>query len=305
MTKSVSIGICAYNEARRMSGLLDSLSAQVLPVNFEVTEILVVASGCTDGTDRIVEERAKHEPRLSLIRESERRGKSVAINEILRRFHGDILVLVNADARLLPGALLGLLEGFDGVNGLALACGLPSPEPSMNSILNLVEDAWWSIHNRTLQTLSDRDVGNHCCDEFMAMRRGFADSIPTNVVNDGSYFGVLAALHGITVRLCPKAAVIVETPSSLSGLLQQRRRIISGHRQVEGLLGRSPSTLEGLVLSQPTIAARILAAEFSVRPIRTSVFLVLAGPLELISHIFAFWDRARSRGYRSTWPIVE
>src|SRR2546423_13651250 len=124
MAKAVSIGICAYNEARRSPELLDSLEGQILPSDFSVTEILVVASGCTDGTNRIVEDRTKVEPRLTLVQETERKGKAFAINEILRRYRGDILVLVNADARLLPGALFGLLQGLDGNNGFDLACGL-------------------------------------------------------------------------------------------------------------------------------------------------------------------------------------
>lgn len=305
MVKIVSIGICAYNEARRISVLLDSLAGQSLPTDFAVGEILVVASGCTDGTDRIVEERAKADPRLTLIREPERRGKSFALNEILSRYHGDVLVLVNADARLLPGALFGLLQEFDGNDGIELACGFPSPDPSPNPVLDLIERVWWRLHNRTLQTLSDIGAGNHCCDELMAMRRGFADSIPRNVVNDGAYFGVLGSLRGITVRFCPSAIVIIETPSSLSGLVHQRRRIITGHHQVRSLLGRSPYTLQGLVQSRPAVAGRILVSELSDRPVQTFAFLGIAGPLEVLSHLLSFVDRIRNPDYRPTWPMVE
>ena len=305
MAKTVSIGICAYNEAQHIPALLDSLQGQTLPTNFALTEILVVASGCTDGTDRIIEERAEVERRLTLVREPARFGKSSAINEILRRYRGDILVLVNADARLLPGALYGLLEGFDGDDGVDLACGLPSPEPSLSPILDVVERGWWRIHNRTLQTLSDLGAGNHCCDELMAMKRGFADSIPRDLLNDGSYFGVLGALRGRTVRFCPSAVVIVDTPSSLSGLLWQRRRILTGHHQVTGLLGRSPYTFEGLVLTGPAVAARILLSEFWERPAQTLAFLGIAGPLELVSHLLSFVDRARNPGYQPAWPMVE
>ena len=305
MAKTVSIGVCAYNEARRISALLDSLEGQGLPQDFAVTEVLVVASGCTDGTDRIVEDRAKAEPRLTLIRESERRGKSSAINEILLRYKGDILVLVNADARLLPGALFGLLQEFDGNGGVDLACGLPAPDSSADPILDMVERGWWRIHNRTLQTLSDLGAGNHCCDELMAMKRGFAESIPTDLVNDGSYFGVLGALRGSTVRFCRSAVVIVDTPSSLYGLLRQRRRIVTGHHQVTGLLGRSPYTFEGLVTSRPVVAVRILVSELLERPIQTLVFLGIAGPLEMISHLLSFLDRARNPGYKPVWPMVE
>lgn len=305
MVKMVSIGICAYNEAKHISALLDSLERQTLPPDFALTEILVVASGCTDGTDRIIEERRRVESRLILIHQTERHGKSSAINEILGRYRGDILVLVNADARLLPDSLFGLLEGFEGDDGVDLVCGVPSPAPSMSPLLDIVERGWWRIHNRTLQTLSGSVGGNHCCDELMAMKRGFAGSIPKAVVNDGSYFGVLGALRGTTVRFCPRAVVIVDPPSSLSGLLRQRRRIVTGHHQVRGLLGRSPYTLEGLALSQPAVAAKIFLSELVGRPLPTLAFLAISGPLELISHVLSFVDRARYPGYQPIWRMVE
>src|SRR3989454_9095933 len=80
---SLSIGICAYNEALRLPALLESLASQSLPAGFVVDEILVVASGCTDGTERLVEHWAEIEPRVTLIREPERRGKASALNAIL------------------------------------------------------------------------------------------------------------------------------------------------------------------------------------------------------------------------------
>ena len=130
--KTVSVGVCAYNEARRISSLLDSVLAQALPSGFAIVEVLVVASGCTDGTDRIVVERAKSDARIVLIKEPERRGKSSALNRILTRYQGDILVLVNGDARLLPGSLSGLVQEFDGDDRVQLACGLPTPDASPN-----------------------------------------------------------------------------------------------------------------------------------------------------------------------------
>src|SRR5436309_13768953 len=75
MVKTVSIGVCAYNEAHRMDDLFESIQSQPLPETVVLKEILVVASGCTDGTDVNVEEHAKMDPRVALIREPERRGK--------------------------------------------------------------------------------------------------------------------------------------------------------------------------------------------------------------------------------------
>lgn len=305
MVDTVSIGVFAYNEVERIPLLLDSLLQQELSSNYVLKEILVVASGCTDGTDRVVEKRARIDPRLSLIREPQRRGKSFAINTLLRHYRGDVLIFVNADARLLPGALSALLNAFHRDNRIELACGLASPDPSPNPVLNVIEEVWWRLHNSTLETLSDMDEGNHCCDELMAMRRGFAESIPSEVINDGAYLGVLGALRGTTVRFCPDAAVVVEIPTSLVGLVRQRRRILTGHRQVYAILGRSPLTLEGLARLRPAIAARIVVKELSYNPLRTFAFLAFALPLELLSHVLVFLDQARGASFQPAWPMVE
>jgi len=284
--------------------LFESLSTQVLPSGFLLKEILVVASGCTDGTERVVEDWAEREPRLGLIPEAERSGKASALNAILARFRGDILVLVNADARLLPGALSQLLGAFDRGPEIEVVCGFPVPEPS-GSVIRAVEDVWWRLHNRTLQTLAELSAGNHCCDELMAFRRGFIDVIPTGVVNDGAYFGVLAARRGMTVQFVPGAKVLVAIPGNLLGLIRQRRRILRGHRQVLDLLGAPVFTLEGLAKRQPALVAKILAAELASRPGPTLAFLLLALPIEASAHALAIFERLTRRALSPAWPMVE
>ena len=300
----ISIGICAYNEGQRLTGLLESLATQRLPSGFALDEVLVVASGCTDDTERVAEDWAKVESRLSLIRETERRGKSSALNAILARFRGDILVLVNADARLLPGAVSELLMAFESRPEVEVACGFPIPEGS-GSIVGVVEDVWWRLHNRTLQTLAELRAGNHCCDELMALRRGFANAIPMGVVNDGAYFGVLAARRDVTVQFAPRAKVLIATPKNLLGLIRQRRRIVRGHRQVLEMFGTPPFTLEGLAKRRPAVAAKILLAEIASRPTWTLAFLVLALPIEGIAHASAFLERLWRPDFPSAWPMVD
>jgi glycosyltransferase involved in cell wall biosynthesis len=49
-----SVGVTAYNEEANIGRLLDALLAQHLRA-VEISEIIVVASGCTDNTIPIVE----------------------------------------------------------------------------------------------------------------------------------------------------------------------------------------------------------------------------------------------------------
>lgn len=284
---------------------MESLLGQDLQDGFRVAEILVVASGCTDGTDGIVQSFSSTHPHVRLIREPIRTGKASALNLILGRYDGDILVIVNGDACPCPGALRSLLTAFREDSALQVACGCPVPEGDRGGLPGIVQEFLWGIHNRTLQTLSDLKAANHCCDELMALRRGFVDSFPPDLINDGAYLGVLAAVSGQTVRFCRDARVHVHTPRSMHGLVEQRRRILRGHRQVRHILRRSPSTLEKLTRRNPALAVRILIEEIRDHPFALPVLLLMALPLELMSATLAASDEVRRPGYAHVWPKVD
>ncbi len=94
----VSIGIPAYNEGRNIRRLLDELSRQHQE-NFELIETIVVSDGSSDNT--VEEARASALSNVEVIAHTDRQGQAARQNEILGRFKGDLLVLLNAD--VLPG----------------------------------------------------------------------------------------------------------------------------------------------------------------------------------------------------------
>ncbi|HYM40334.1 MAG TPA: glycosyltransferase, partial [Thermoplasmata archaeon] len=232
----VSVGICAFNEQRQVGRALKSLLEQEIPEGFVLSEILVVASGCTDGTEAVVASWAKADSRVVLVRQPIREGKASAINVFLAQARGEVLVLLNADARLRTGSLKRLLDPFARDPGFQIACGLPVPETDGSPLVRRFAEVQWGLHNRALETLGRLGLPNHCCDEFLAMRKGFVDSIPPEVINDGAYLAVVAEQHGCAVHVCTDALVTVEIPRTLRGALMQRRRVLRGHRQIRGLL---------------------------------------------------------------------
>lgn len=93
---TVSIGIPAYNESANIGRLLAALQKQS-EERFIISEIVVVSDGSTDGTERIVRQWAAIDPRITLLADHKRRGKSARMNEIMDRATSDVLVLLDAD----------------------------------------------------------------------------------------------------------------------------------------------------------------------------------------------------------------
>jgi len=301
---AVSVGVCAYNEESRLPACLASLLSQRLPPEVEICEVLVVASGCTDRTEKIVEAWSHRDERIVLLRERQRNGKATAINLILSHARGDILVLQNGDAVLRPGALASLIRPFLDDPRVSIACGAPVLPPGSRGLSSHVAESLWVIHNRTLEILSNMGRPNHCCDELLAVRRGFISSLPAPLVNDGAYLGVEASLRGVSVRFCSEALVEVEIPTTLRGVIAQRHRILRGHRQVKQILGQAPNTFETLLLNEPDLALRIVAGILR-RPRALLTLFFLLFPLEVIAAGLSALDRMRRLEYDPAWTPVE
>src|SRR5881409_3417523 len=84
----VSAVVPAYNEERNVAHMLDSLLAQRTPLGI-LSEVVVVASGCTDATAARVTEVARRDGRVRLVTESVRSGKAAAVDRYLESRDAD------------------------------------------------------------------------------------------------------------------------------------------------------------------------------------------------------------------------
>ncbi|MGH7439899.1 MAG: glycosyltransferase, partial [Polyangiaceae bacterium] len=80
---NVSVVVPAYNEAANIRQLLNSLLEQQTRAA-RIVEILVVASGCTDGTADLAREVGRGRPGVHVHVQERRAGKVAAINAYLK-----------------------------------------------------------------------------------------------------------------------------------------------------------------------------------------------------------------------------
>ena len=91
-----TVGVTAHNEEANIGKLLDGLLEQELYA-VQISEIVVVASGCEDRTEEIVRAYAARDPRIRLIVQAAREGKSAAVNLIVREAREAIVVIESGD----------------------------------------------------------------------------------------------------------------------------------------------------------------------------------------------------------------
>ncbi|WP_412535868.1 glycosyltransferase family 2 protein [Marinobacter sp. MIT932201] len=108
---SVSIVIAAYNESADIENTLDNKLKQDYPL--EKMEILVVSDESDDGTDEIIERKARDsECPIKLIRQVPRQGKTAGLNTLIAQACGEIILFSDANSQWDKHAVARLVSNF-------------------------------------------------------------------------------------------------------------------------------------------------------------------------------------------------
>jgi poly-beta-1,6-N-acetyl-D-glucosamine synthase len=287
MTLACSMGIMAYNEECNIGRLLESVSSQPTS-KVSLTEIVVVASGCTDGTHAIVNECAKRDSRIRLIIQQKREGKASAINLFLAQAREKIVVLCSADLLPTPGAIEQLVAPFsDSEVGMTTARPVPVNDPA--TFTGFAAHLLWEMHHQV--NLTSFKAG-----EMIAIRKIF-ERIPYSTAVDEASMEPVIRGQGYQALYIPTAIVHNKGPETVADFLSQRRRIFAGHRAVRDTLGYSVSTMSGFKV------LRIVLRNLDWRP-RPFCWTWAVAALEVYGRFLGSRDYKRRRDH-TVWEIAK
>jgi biofilm PGA synthesis N-glycosyltransferase PgaC len=233
MPIACSMGIMAHNEEANIGRLLEALVTQRLQ-KVSLSEIVVVASGCTDNTEVIVQDWAKRDQRIHLIVQEKRSGKASAINEYLPQARERIIVLCSADLLPEADALERLVAPFaDPEVGMATSHPVPVNDPG--EFMGFAAHMLWGLHHKI--NLTSFKSG-----EMIAFRKIF-ERIPYHTAVDEASIEPVVRGQGYQAQYVGDAVVYNKGPETLADFLRQRRRIYAGHLAVRDTLGYTVSTM--------------------------------------------------------------
>ena len=104
-TPSVTVVVAGHNEAATIAETMQSIID-----NYDGVQLIVVDDGSTDGMADVAREFASHHENVMVLRNSERGGKSSALNMGLQHATGEILVTVDADSKLESASIYELIQ---------------------------------------------------------------------------------------------------------------------------------------------------------------------------------------------------
>jgi cellulose synthase/poly-beta-1,6-N-acetylglucosamine synthase-like glycosyltransferase len=300
----------AFDEEANVGLLLDALGCQRL-AGFELLEIVVVASGCTDRTEAIVRERALRDPRVRLLVQERREGKASAVNLFLAEARGELLVLESADTLPRRDSLQRLLEPFADPK-VGMTGARPHPVNRGQSFMSYVAHfLWWMHHNLAL--------GQPKLGELVAFRR-VVRAIPVDTAVDEAAIEAIVQRAGLRIHYADTAIVFNRGPDDVRDYLTQRRRIVAGHlhlRHTQGYsvasrryglifrnlgqkLERNARLLKRLVRRRQKGFLLLYLRYYAVR----ALFLPVAIALEASAVALGTWDYYVRGRNPYVWPVA-
>ncbi len=292
-------GVVAHNDAPVVANAIRSLLDQRLPEGAYWQKLLVVASGCTDGTARSA---LGIDPRVEVIEEAERRGKSAALETVLSRANGAThLVLLNADAEAMPGSVAALLDAGAGRSApWAAMPRLVAPEGRPGRFSQSIE-LLWELHDRFHAFVAAEGAATNLSDELLVLSAGDLPPLREGIVNDGSFIGAWLSRRGAPILYVPEGEVRIESARRFRDHVRQRARIRYGHGQVLREVGVAPMTLQRWALAHPASAIRFLWRVAQGRREGLRLLLPLAAA-EGLGLAWATGSRWRPGGAPIRWP---
>lgn len=210
------IVVPTHNDGHNIGPLLERLLEEP-----DVGQIVVVASGCDDGTIATVTRLSARSPEtIRLYVESERSGKVSAVNFGLAQLATPILMVVSGDVLPERGAIAKVVAALQ-EPGVGLAGGRPMPVNPSNTAIGHAAHLLWRLHHRL--ALHQPKLG-----EMIAIRVEAVVALPRTSVDEACFQALLEGAGWRSVYV-PDAIVWNRGPGTKEDFVSQRRQVHTGH----------------------------------------------------------------------------
>ena len=209
----ITVGIAVYNEEKNIKRVIDFWLKE--PIN----EIIIVSSGCTDNTEKII--KSFKSKKIKLLIEKERRGKPSAINKILQTAKGDIIIMTDGDVFPKKGCTNELVKKFKKNTGIVAGQLIPYSTKGMFGYWAKI--SYNIMHRRRTENTDFLVSGN-----LFAIKKGIIKKIPENTLIDDAYIGLKTKQKEYNIVYAPNAKVRVKFPSNIKDFINQKARTRTG-----------------------------------------------------------------------------
>jgi cellulose synthase/poly-beta-1,6-N-acetylglucosamine synthase-like glycosyltransferase len=222
----ISVIVPTFNEENTIEGKLQDLLGQEYPLG--KMEVIVMDSGSNDRTPSIVDSFAHDHKMLDLrlIRETERRGKSVAMNIAIHEVgpKSEIIVITDSDSRFGKNSMKRAVESLRDP-GVGLVTGVQILANPHESRATMMESSY-SGFSRLLRQGESLVDSTPISDGFLACRKSLIQrlSLRTDLNADDTQLAILTRRNGLRSIYNPDAPFYEFAPPDVKEIRKQKVR---------------------------------------------------------------------------------
>ena len=225
----ISTIITAYREPNTIGKAIEKVAIQKIPNN----EILVVAPD--KETIDSAKTMAKKYKQVKVIKD-EGKGKSAALNLVVKEAKGDILILTDGDVFLGGDAIKLLLRPFKNKK-VGAVTGNPIPINKNNNKYGLWAHTLTKIADERRKKAILKRKRMFCSGYLFAIRKKLFPKLPEELLSEDGFISHSVYDQGYKIVYSPHSVVYVKFPTNFEDWINQKRRSIGGYNQIKSLLG--------------------------------------------------------------------
>ena len=226
---AVSAVMVVRNEESAIARKLENLLTLDYP--HEMLEVVTVSDGSSDGTEMILAEFERRDPRVRVVVKPDSKGKAAGLNDAIALARGDVLLFTDARQQLEPGALRFLTENFGDAQVGAASGELMLGDPASGETAKGM-GLYWRIEKkiRELESASGSVAG--ATGAIYCARRALLDPLPEGTILDDVLLPMQVVRRGSRVIFDSRARAWDSPDLGESREFSRKVRTLSGNYQL-------------------------------------------------------------------------
>lgn len=226
-SSNLSVIVPVFNEEKNIYKLTNKILSQI---NDE-DELIIVSSGSTDKTDKIVSEFLKKNRNLKLLKQVSREGKISAIKYGLIKSTNTKVLLLDGDVDISKDYINRIKAHDDNICFTGKVVSVDGMNLLLNKINYISASAWNFLREKILKNGKFLYPSGYT----MVLPRRFLefanDQILNTIVNDDAMIAIVLYKYNVKFVYNPQVRVLVKFPDNFSDFYKQKIRTRIGRRQ--------------------------------------------------------------------------
>ncbi|MEM3405622.1 MAG: glycosyltransferase [Candidatus Pacearchaeota archaeon] len=289
----ISIIITSFKEPKTIGKAIESFINQKIKEKYEL-----IVCAPDEETLNVARKYSKKNKKIKIFQDPGK-GKSYALNLLLPKIKGRIIILSDGDVYVSRNSINEILEKFED-DKIGCVTGRPISINSKNDLFGYWSHVLFDAAHKLRLKNYKQGKFIECSGYLWAFRNGIIKDFPINVSED-SIVPILFWKKGYKIAYAEKAEVYVKNPNNLHDFIEQKKRNIKGHESLS-LHVKNPPRMK-------TFFSEIKNSYFLLfypKNFKEFLFTLILFPLRLYIWLLTFYHiKIKKQPYKDGWKRIE